>query len=85
VVSSLPESYRNRIKVLDEYSFRNFPGESISFSTIANFKGLENDAIVVVDLVSPDKCKGNLANYYVGMSRAKSYLAVIWCGYVADE
>ncbi|MDB4630984.1 NERD domain-containing protein [Pseudomonadales bacterium] len=81
IASSLPESYKSNIKVLDEYSFRTFPGENTSFSTIANFKGLENDAIVVVDLISPDKYQGDLVNHYVGMSRAKSYLAVIWSGY----
>ncbi len=81
VVSELPENYKKNIQVLDEYSFRKFPGDCISFSTIANFKGLENDAIVLVDLVSPDKFQGDLVNHYVGMSRAKSYLAVIWSGY----
>jgi hypothetical protein len=81
LVSELPEKYKNNIQVLDEYSFRRFPGERISFSTIANFKGLENEAIVVVDLVSPDKLESDLVNHYVGMSRAKSYLAVIWSGY----
>ena len=71
--------------MLDEYSFRHFPGERISFSTIANFKGLENEAIVLVDLVAPDKFEGPLANHYVGMSRAKSYLALIWAGYGVSE
>ncbi|MEO1930947.1 MAG: hypothetical protein ABGX41_03490, partial [Pseudohongiella sp.] len=85
IVSELPGNYKQNIQVLDEYSFRKFPAERISFSTIANFKGLENEAIVVVDLVSPDKCEGDLVNHYVGMSRAKSYLAVIWDGIKMQE
>ncbi|XOV90704.1 MAG: NERD domain-containing protein [Pseudomonadota bacterium] len=78
LVSGLPEKYTKDIEVLDEYSFRRFPGARISFSKISNFKGLENEAVVVVDLVSPEKSAGDLVNHYVGMSRAKSYLAVIW-------
>ncbi len=78
LVARLSDKYKDNIHVLDEYSFRRFPGDSISFSTITHFKGLENEAIIVVDLISPDRFEGDLANHYVGMSRAKSYLSLIW-------
>jgi len=78
VVSELPNSYKDNIHVLDEYSFRNFPGDKVSFSTISNFKGLENEAIIIIDLITPSECKSGLVNHYVGMSRAKSYLSLIW-------
>ena len=67
--------------MLDEYSFRKFPGDRISFSTIANFKGLENEAIIVVDLTDPKMFEGNLVNHYVAMSRARSFLSIIWSDY----
>ncbi len=81
VVAKLPEKYKGNISVLDEYSFRNFPGDRISFSTIANFKGLENEAIFVVDLMAPDKAANDLVYHYVAMSRARSYLSLVWSGY----
>lgn len=80
LVSCLPDKYKKNIEILDEYSFRNFPGDKISFSTIANFKGLENEAIIVIDLISPDKVTGSRVNHYVAMSRARAYLSVIWFG-----
>ena len=84
VVVDLPDGYRKNIHVLDEYSFRNFPGDRISFSTIANFKGLENEAIILVDLAAPDVCENDMANHYVGMSRAKAFLSLIWSEYAPE-
>ena len=81
VVADLPNIYKSAVQKLDEYAFRNFPGGNITFSTIADFKGLENEAIILVDLIAPDACDGDIANHYVGMSRAKSFLALIWSGY----
>ena len=85
LIVQLSDKYKQNIHVLDEYSFRNFPGNNISFSTIANFKGLENEAIILVDLIDPDKYEGKLVNHYVGMSRAKSYLSIIWSEYGFEE
>lgn len=50
------------------------PGE-VLFSTIASFKGLEADAVLLVDL---QELSGNNASMlvYVGATRARSYLAV---------
>jgi superfamily I DNA/RNA helicase len=49
---------------------------SIHFSTIAGFKGLESDAVVLVDideLSSPER----IAQLYTGASRAKSLLGIV--------
>ena len=78
MVSEVSASLLSRIDILDEYSFRNFPSRNISFSTIANFKGLENEAVILVDLERPERSKSNLVNHYVGMSRARSFLSLIW-------
>ena len=54
-VSLLPEKIKRKIKKLDDFSVRSFPIQEISFSEIKNFKGLENEIIIVVDLKSPEK------------------------------
>ena len=77
-VSMLPERWLRQVTVLDEYSLRAFPLSSISFSTIANFKGLENEAIIVVDLASPVDNGSYIVAHYVAMSRARAMLSLIW-------
>lgn len=77
-VSLLPERWLRQITVLDEYSLRTFPVSSISFASIANFKGLENEAIIVVDLASPVAEEKDTVEHYVAMSRARALLSLIW-------
>lgn len=76
-VAFLPEKIRREIVILDEYSLRNFPNTKTSFAEIVNFKGLENEAIVVVDLPPPAKNTNNFVMHYVAMSRARSLLSLI--------
>jgi hypothetical protein len=76
LVAELPGRARTAIRELDEYGIRGFPPDGISFSTIANFKGLENDAVIVIDL--PLECDPTYATLsYVGMSRARAVLVVL--------
>lgn len=78
-VSRLPEKTKRDIVKLDDYSVRSFPIPKISFSEIKNFKGLENEVIIVIDLVKPDNIKDNSkVEHYVAMSRARALLSVIW-------
>jgi hypothetical protein len=77
-VSQLNSRSLKRIRVLDEYSLRSFPPEEISFACIKDFKGLENLHVIVVDLDEQGKSLRNRANLYVGMSRAKAYLCLIF-------
>jgi hypothetical protein len=75
----LPTSMRKEIVVLDEYSLRNFPPNGISFAEIASFKGLENEAIILIDLIEPSQQEQHaLPMHYVGMSRARAVLSLIF-------
>ena len=73
----LPEKIRREIRVLNEFSLRNFPSAKTSFAEIANFKGLENEAIIVIDLPMPTKGSTHQLLHYVAMSRARSVLSLI--------
>ncbi len=78
-IGLLPEKIKRNIVKLDDYSVRSFPVPQISFAEIKNFKGLENEVIIVVDLVKPDDIKdNNKVEHYVAMSRARALLSVIW-------
>jgi hypothetical protein len=74
-ISSL--SKNTHIVELDDFSIQKFPIKNISFAEIKNFKGLENEVIIMIDL--PKKItKNDEALYYVAMSRAKGLLCVIF-------
>ncbi len=75
--SLLPHSLKKHILILDEYSMRSFPPGAMSFATIASFKGLENEAIVVIDLPEFQKAS-SIAMHYVAMSRARAILSLIF-------
>lgn len=76
-VSLLDESILRNLIVLDEYAMRNFPPDKISFSEIQNFKGLENEAIIVADLPVPNKGMP-MTLHYIGMSRARAVLSMVF-------
>ena len=67
-----------RVRKLDEYSMREMPGDKVGFARIEDFKGLENEAIVVVDLPAPAAADRKSAEHYVAMSRARSVLSLIY-------
>lgn len=79
-VFNLPEKIKWNIVKLDDYSVRSFPLSQITFSEIKNFKGLENEVIIVIDLDNPKTINNEFQknNYYVGMSRSRALLCVIW-------
>ena len=54
------------------------PGDKVGFARIEEFKGLENEAIVIVDLPDPEGADGHQAAHYVAMSRARSVLSLIY-------
>lgn len=76
--ASLANKVRDKIVVLDEFSMQKFPPVQVSFSSIKDFKGLENEAIIVVDLCPPSDEPESLASHYVAMSRAKAILSLIY-------
>jgi len=80
LVSSLPKHIKSKIIKLDDFSVRSFPINDISFSTIKDFKGLENEVIIVIDLICPKNINNTAekVNHYVAMSRARGLLCLIW-------
>ncbi|RLJ15976.1 nuclease [bacterium endosymbiont of Escarpia laminata] len=74
----LPKKIRKGIMTLDEYSVKSFPARQISYAKIRDFKGLENEAIILVDLPPPSREDGDIAAHYVAMSRARSVLSLVY-------
>jgi len=74
----LPASIQGKMTVLDEYALKSFPTEKISFAEISSFKGLENKAIIVIDLPPPAKGAGPFPLHYVAMSRARAELSLVF-------
>ena len=80
-VALVREDVADRIRRLDEYSMRSPPGNWVGFAQIDEFKGLENQAIIVVDLPASDDTGRNSAEHYVAMTRARSVLSIIQAEY----
>ena len=76
-IAEMPPDAARRVRRLDEYSMRSIPGDKVGFARIDEFKGLENEAIVVVDLPAPADAARDTASHYVAMSRARSVLSLI--------
>ena len=76
-IAEMPPDTARQIRRLDEYSMRSIPGDKVGFARIDEFKGLENEAILVVDLPAPADAARDTAAHYVAMSRARSVLSVI--------
>jgi len=72
----LPKPWSEQLHVLNDYAMRSFPGDSLSFARVLEFKGLENEAIIVVDLPAARSEAGN-ATAYVAMSRPRALLTLI--------
>ena len=49
----LPWELLRDIVVLDPWAMRHFPPQAMSFARIHEFKGLENEAVIVIDLPQP--------------------------------
>ena len=77
-VALMPRDVARRVRRLDEFSMREVSGDKIGFAKIGDFKGLENEAIIVVDLPAPAAVGRDSAEHYVAMSRARSVLSLIY-------
>lgn len=80
LVSRLPNDIQSKIAELDDYKVRKVPFDQITFSQIKDFKGLENDVIILVDLPHPSTLRDSASKalHYVGMSRARAILYCLW-------
>ncbi|MFC0444271.1 nuclease-related domain-containing DEAD/DEAH box helicase [Pseudidiomarina halophila] len=83
IASNLCDSYGVLTQRVDAYSIESFPPAELSFCEVANFKGLENSVIILVDVEQSalEESGAPKASLYVGMSRARDVLSVIWKGY----
>ncbi len=77
--SSLSEDLRDSISVLDDASPRNMNRHTIGFAQIGDFKGLESEVVVLVDMPRPGHGETLRSLHYVGMSRARALLSMICC------
>ncbi len=77
--SSLSEHLRDSISVLDDASPRNMNRHTIGFAQIGDYKGLESEVVVLVDMPRPGHSEPLRSLHYVGMSRARALLSMICC------
>ena len=76
-VSSLPVNLRQSIAILDDSSPRNISRRGIGFAGISDFKGLESEVVVLIDMPEAGRHADLRSLQYVGMSRARSLLSMI--------
>lgn len=81
--SCLADGQVGGLRIVEGFDGRLAP-DSIRFATIGSFKGLEADAILVVDVSDLDSDAARL-QLYVGLSRARVYLAVFLAESVRDQ
>ena len=75
-VAAMSADCVRRVRRLDEFSMRARRRTTIGFAKIDEFKGLENDAVIVIDLPEPKRGHATAA-HYVAMSRPRSVLSLI--------
>lgn len=78
-VSSVSRGWRDSISLLDEFSPGKIDRHAIGFAQIGDFKGLESEVVVLVDMPLPGQSRSLRALHYVGMSRARALLSMICC------
>ncbi len=76
--SSIDSQLQKLVSVLDESSPRYGNRDRIGFARIEQFKGLESEVVIVVDLEPPSDSVNTHALNYVGMSRARALLSMIY-------
>ncbi|MDE0040301.1 MAG: NERD domain-containing protein [Gammaproteobacteria bacterium] len=82
-VSAVGSESPHEIRRLDEFSMRAVPRDTVGFARIDEFKGLENDAVIVADLPDPRHSRRDPVSHYVAMSRPRSVLSLVCLGAVA--
>ncbi|MCA9112311.1 MAG: AAA family ATPase, partial [Planctomycetaceae bacterium] len=77
LASRLSPRWRQSVSILDDSSPLKETRPFIGFANISDFKGLESEVVVLVDLPPPDSSSEFRALQYVGMSRACAVLSII--------
>lgn len=78
LIGGISSDLADLLVTLDEYSARHLPSAKAGFCRIKDFKGLENEAVIVVGLPPPPTSPELLADHYVAMSRARALLSLIY-------
>lgn len=80
IVSKLPTHLNQQLTRLDDYLMNHFPPARASFCEVKNFKGLENDYIILVDMPHPTEKNSvdERSQYYVALSRPRIKLFCLW-------
>jgi hypothetical protein len=77
LASSLSPRWQNSMAKLDDASPLSSDRRSIGFAKIPDFKGLESEVVVLIDLPVPGSSVDFRSLHYVGMSRARAVLTMI--------
>lgn len=84
-VSFLPPNWRKSISIMDGASLLLTDRQSIGFAQIPDFKGLESEVIVLIDLPVPGSSEDLHSLHYVGMSRARAVLSMITADHTLEH
>lgn len=77
-VVNLSTRFAPKIVQMDSYSPSKTVRAQVGFAEIANFKGLESEVVILVDLPAPDQDSWARSHHYIGMSRARALLIMIF-------
>jgi len=80
-VSQISNRFKNSIQVVNGNIEDPFQQDRITFSSVAEFKGLENQYIALIDIENLDS-KGDIDTLYVGMTRPRIQL---WMGILKSQ
>lgn len=84
LLEHLPREFRRDIARVGISAALSWPLRSVSIASIADFKGMENDVVIIADLWDIDP-GDSVALLYTAMTRARSDLAVIWPQSMAER
>ncbi len=76
IISKLPSCILSNVIQLDDFNIQNFPLVRASFSQLHNFKGLENQVVILLDF--NNECLNNTSKAYVALTRASKRLLIVW-------
>ncbi len=75
--SALSADWQDSITALDAASPGDTSRRAIGFAQISDFKGLESEVVILVDMPGPGQSESLRPLHYVGMSRARALLSMI--------
>lgn len=78
LAAQLPAELRLLVTCVEERSAARFPpADRITFATVADFKGMENAFVVLIDFERAQLQGADMSTLYVAMSRARSGLSLV--------